>query len=87
MPDVAGWAIHPVGRKIVEVGGEVLDLDDQHLRSPYDVLYDKGQNGSSATVLLVLGRLHQLQPPGSGDHVVAMAFGPRLTLDAALRRT
>ncbi|HVM28672.1 MAG TPA: type III polyketide synthase, partial [Mycobacteriales bacterium] len=83
--EVGGWAIHPGGRKIVEVVGEVLDLEEQHLTASYDVLRDVG-NCSSATVLLVLERLQQTRdlPPGSA--VVAMAFGPGLTLYAALLR-
>jgi predicted naringenin-chalcone synthase/SAM-dependent methyltransferase len=56
--DVAGWAIHPGGRKIVEVVGEVLDLDEELLAPSYDVLRDVG-NCSSATVLMVLERLQE----------------------------
>ena len=83
--DVAGWAIHPGGRKIVEVVGEVLDLEEEHLQASYDVLRDVG-NCSSATVLLVLERLQDLRDLSAGDHVVAMAFGPGLTLYATLLR-
>jgi predicted naringenin-chalcone synthase len=54
--DVDGWAIHPGGRKIVEVVGEVLGLGEEQLAPSYDVLRDVG-NCSSATVLLVLERL------------------------------
>jgi predicted naringenin-chalcone synthase len=56
--DVAGWAVHPGGRKIVEVVGEVLGLPEEHLAPSYDVLRDVG-NCSSATVLMVLERLQQ----------------------------
>jgi predicted naringenin-chalcone synthase len=103
--DVAGWAIHPGGRKIVEVVGEVLDLDEEHLAPSYDVLRDVGNcsstsstvapsydvlrdvgNCSSATVLLVLERLQQTRDLPAGSHVVAMAFGPGLTLYATLLR-
>jgi predicted naringenin-chalcone synthase len=83
--DVAGWAIHPGGRKIVEVVGEVLDLDDDLLAPSYDVLRDVG-NCSSATVLLVLERLQQTRDLPPGSPVVAMAFGPGLTLYATLLR-
>jgi predicted naringenin-chalcone synthase len=83
--DVAGWAIHPGGRKIVEVVGEVLDLDEAHLAPSYDVLRDVG-NCSSATVLLVLERLAATVDVPVGESVVAMAFGPGLTLYAALLR-
>jgi alkylresorcinol/alkylpyrone synthase len=83
--DVGGWAVHPGGRKIVEVVGEVLGLDESHLTPSYDVLRDVG-NCSSATVLLVLERLRQVRDLPSGAPVVAMAFGPGLTLYAALLR-
>lgn len=83
--DVAGWAVHPGGRKIVEVVGEVLDLDEADLAASYDVLREVG-NCSSATVLLVLERLQQARQLATGDAVVAMAFGPGLTLYATLLR-
>ena len=83
--DIAGWAIHPGGRKIVDVVGEVLELDEEHLQASYQVLREVG-NCSSATVLLVLERLQQVRTLSSGDHVVAMAFGPGLTLYAVLLR-
>jgi predicted naringenin-chalcone synthase len=80
--DVEGWAIHPGGRKIVEVVGDVLDLSDAQLAPSYDVLRDAG-NCSSATVLLVLDRMPEV---AVGGWAVAMAFGPGLTLYAALLR-
>ena len=83
--DVDGWAIHPGGRKIVEVVGEVLDLAEEQLAPSYDVLRDVG-NCSSATVLLVLERLAEQVDLPTGGTVVAMAFGPGLTLYAALLR-
>ncbi len=83
--DVAGWAVHPGGRKIVEVVGEVLELPEEHLAPSYDVLREVG-NCSSATVLLVLERVRQARQLTTGDTVVAMAFGPGLTLYAALLR-
>jgi alkylresorcinol/alkylpyrone synthase len=83
--DVAGWAVHPGGRKIVEVVGDVLGLDDAQLAPSYDVLRDAG-NCSSATVLLVLERLAATVDVPVGGYVVAMAFGPGLTLYAALLR-
>ncbi len=81
--DVAGWAIHPGGRKIVEVVGEVLGLPEEQLAASYGVLRDVG-NCSSATVLLVLERLAQTVDVPAGGTVVVMAFGPGLTLYAAL---
>ncbi|MBA3372458.1 MAG: type III polyketide synthase, partial [Euzebyaceae bacterium] len=43
-------------------------------------------NCSSATVLLILDRVLARADLHRGDHVVAMAFGPGLTLYAALLR-
>jgi predicted naringenin-chalcone synthase len=83
--DVDGWAVHPGGRRIVEVVGEVLDLPEERLTASYDVLRDVG-NCSSATVLLVLERLAATADVPPGGTVVAMAFGPGLTLYTALLR-
>jgi predicted naringenin-chalcone synthase len=83
--DVHGWAVHPGGRRIVEVVGEVLGLSEAALAPSYDVLRDVG-NCSSATVLLVLDRLLETVEVPPGGHVVAMAFGPGLTLYAVLLR-
>jgi predicted naringenin-chalcone synthase len=83
--EVDGWAIHPGGRKIIEVVGDVLGLAEEHLQASYDVLRNVG-NSSSATVLLVLDRLLRLRDIPAAGHVVAMAFGPGLTLYTALLR-
>jgi predicted naringenin-chalcone synthase len=82
--DVEAWAVHPGGRRIVEVVGEQLGVSTAQLEASYGVLRDAG-NCSSATVLLVLQRLltGELTP---GAAVVAMAFGPGLTLYTALLR-
>ena len=79
--DVDGWAVHPGGRRILEVVAEQLGLSDSRMQPSYDVL-DQFGNCSSSTVLLVLERL-QARP---GVPAVAMAFGPGLTLYAALLR-
>jgi predicted naringenin-chalcone synthase len=79
--DVAGWAVHPGGRRIVEVVGEALGLSEEQTAPSYEVL-DGAGNCSSATVLLVLERV-RVDP---GEHAVALAFGPGLTLCATLLR-
>lgn len=83
--DVAGWAVHPGGPRILEVVGASLDLPATTLAASYGVLRDYG-NCSSATLLLVLDRVRAQRALATGDHVVAMAFGPGLTLCAALLR-
>jgi alkylresorcinol/alkylpyrone synthase len=83
--DIRGWAIHPGGPKIVEAIGRALGLDRNALAPSYEVLGDHG-NCSSSTVLLVLERLLTDRRFQSNDHIVALAFGPGLTLYAALLR-
>jgi alkylresorcinol/alkylpyrone synthase len=76
--DVITWAVHPGGRRILEVVEEQLELPTDAMAPSYAVLDGYG-NCSSATVLMVLSELPQTPGP-----VVAMAFGPGLTLYAAL---
>ncbi len=79
--DVAGWAVHPGGPRILDVVADRLGLRDNALDASHSVLRDYG-NCSSATALLLLERL----APGlaRGAHIVMLAFGPGLTLQAGL---
>ncbi|MGI8439612.1 MAG: 3-oxoacyl-[acyl-carrier-protein] synthase III C-terminal domain-containing protein, partial [Thermoleophilaceae bacterium] len=83
--DVAGWAVHPGGPRILDVIEERLELDPGALAESHATLRDYG-NCSSATVILVLQRILAERDLADGDHVVFMAFGPGLTLYAALLR-
>lgn len=83
--DVRGWAIHPGGPRILEVVAGELGLDAADIADAAEVLKSYG-NCSSATVLLVLQRLLERRSLEPGDPVVAIAFGPGLTLYAALLR-
>lgn len=76
--DVAGWAVHPGGPRIIDVVRDELGLAEEHMAASRHVLSEHG-NCSSATVLLVLQEMADVDGP-----VVAMAFGPGLTLYAAL---
>jgi predicted naringenin-chalcone synthase len=81
MSDVDGWAVHPGGPRILDVIDRELDLPPEALASSRATLAAHG-NCSSPTVLLVLDALLRgADPP---DHVVMLAFGPGLTLYAAL---
>jgi predicted naringenin-chalcone synthase len=82
---VAGWAIHPGGPQIVDVVADRLGLDEEQVSASRAVLRDHG-NCSSATTLLILERLLADGGLSRGDHVVALAFGPGLTLYTALLR-
>ena len=83
--DVKGWAVHPGGPAILDVVEEGLGLSAGGLRESRAVLAEHG-NCSSPTVLLVLDRLREGGELRHGDPVVAMAFGPGLTLYATLLR-
>ncbi len=76
--DVAGWAVHPGGPRIIDVVRDELGLTEDQVAASRRVLSEYG-NCSSATVLLVLQEMADVDGP-----VVAMAFGPGLTLYAAL---
>jgi predicted naringenin-chalcone synthase len=76
--DVAGWAVHPGGPRIIDVVRDQLGLREEQVGASRRVLAEHG-NCSSATVLLVLQELADVDGP-----IVAMAFGPGLTLYAAL---
>lgn len=83
--DVAAWAIHPGGPRIVDVVADRLGLPDDAVADSRAVLAEHG-NCSSATVLLILDRILGRDDLNPGDPVVAMAFGPGLTLYTALLR-
>ncbi len=83
--DVAGWAVHPGGPRIVEAVSKRLGLSEEQVAESQGVLRDYG-NCSSATVLLILERMLAADRLKRGDHVVAMAFGPGLTLYMTLLR-
>jgi alkylresorcinol/alkylpyrone synthase len=83
--DVDAWAVHPGGPRILDVVAERLDLPTGALDASRQVLAERG-NCSSATVLLVLDALRAAGRPDPGRHAVVLAFGPGLTLYAALLR-
>jgi len=85
LEDVRGWAVHPGGPRILDVAAEALDLEPDDLIESRDTLATHG-NCSSATVLAVLEEVRQRRALQSGDHVIALAFGPGLTLYATLLR-
>jgi alkylresorcinol/alkylpyrone synthase len=85
LDDVDGWAVHPGGPRILSTVAEQVPLPDGALDASLRVLAERG-NCSSSTVILVLDELRAGGRPRPGRHVVAMAFGPGLTLYAALLR-
>jgi alkylresorcinol/alkylpyrone synthase len=81
--DVSAWAVHPGGPRVLDTVQRELDLPPSSLAVSRQVLADHG-NCSSATVLMILDRLCAASQPPPGGTAVMMAFGPGLTLYAAL---
>lgn len=77
------WGIHPGSSKILDYVESRLALKDGDLNCSREVLYRYG-NMSSATILFVMDEIQRQKDPGSEDWGVLMAFGPGLTLQAAL---
>jgi predicted naringenin-chalcone synthase len=82
LDDIRGWAIHPGGPRILSACGEALGLDHTCLAESQQVLAAYG-NMSSPTTLFILERFRRR--PNSLP-CVALAFGPGLTIEAALIR-
>ncbi len=82
--DVAGWAVHPGGPRILDVVERELKLPAEALAPSREALRWHG-NCSSATVLVVLRALLAAGVP-SGGYLMLLAFGPGLTLYGALLR-
>jgi predicted naringenin-chalcone synthase len=85
IPDVTAWAIHPGGPRILDVCRDNLEIGEAAVAASRDTLRDYG-NCSSPTVLIALDEVCRRTPPQPGDHVVALAFGPGLTLYGTLLR-
>lgn len=78
--EVASWAIHPGGPRILDAAEEALGLGRSATADSRDVLAECG-NMSSPTVLFILDRLRSRRAPLP---CVSLAFGPGLTIEAAL---
>ena len=78
--EVKSWAVHPGGPRILEAVEAALDLTSEQTDVSREVLAEFG-NMSSPTLLFILQRLLRQQAPRP---CVALAFGPGLTVEAAL---
>ena len=74
------YAIHPGGKRILEVIEQELGLSKEDNRNAYAVLKNYG-NMSSATLMFVLEKL-MTEKPKKGEHCLSVAFGPGLTLES-----
>ncbi len=78
--DVASWAVHPGGPRILDAVEDSLGLPRSATADSWAVLAECG-NMSSPTVLFILDRLRARQAPLP---CVALAFGPGLVAEVAL---
>jgi predicted naringenin-chalcone synthase len=82
--DISLFAIHPGGKRILEVIEKQLHLSPDDNCHAYEVLRRYG-NMSSPTVLFVLQSLQKsLLASQQGTHILSFAFGPGLTLESML---
>ncbi len=81
------YAIHPGGKRILEVIEQELGISKMDNLHAYEVLKAYG-NMSSPTVLFVLKSLKEhLTEKDHGKNVLSFAFGPGLTLESMLLKT
>jgi len=81
MKSIKNIAIHPGGRRILEVCEEMLELPEEALDISYDILRQYG-NMSSVTILFILKRfLNQMK---EGENLMSFAFGPGLTVESMI---
>jgi predicted naringenin-chalcone synthase len=80
LTDVATWAVHPGGPRILNAVGSALGLPEDQNAVSREVLSEFG-NMSSATILFILDRLRR---QGAPRPCVALAFGPGLVAEGAL---
>jgi predicted naringenin-chalcone synthase len=78
--DVASWAVHPGGPRILTAVQRTLGLTRADTAASHGVLADHG-NMSSPTILFILDRM---RAEGAQLPCVALAFGPGLAVEATL---
>lgn len=76
------WAVHPGGRKILDNVRKELGLANGEMLSSYRVLNQYG-NMSSSTILFILELIMQ-QHQEPGEKVLAIGFGPGISVDTIL---
>jgi predicted naringenin-chalcone synthase len=78
--DIASWAIHPGGPRILNSVEKPLGIDEKATWASREILREHG-NMSSPTVLFILKRLREARAPRP---CVALGFGPGLAAEAGL---
>lgn len=82
--DIKHFAIHPGGKKILEVIEKELGITREQNQPAYRVLSNFG-NMSSPTVLFVINEIFKnLKDADHNSNILSFAFGPGLTLESIL---
>lgn len=82
--NITKLAIHPGGRRILEVCEETLNFPPGTLKHSYETLRQYG-NMSSVTILFVLAKM--LKEAEQDEHIMSFAFGPGLTFESMILKT
>jgi len=86
LKDIQHFAVHPGGRKILEVVENELQICREKNRASHEVLTEYG-NMSSTTILFILEKiLKRMTLKNKGENLLSLAFGPGLTLESILLR-
>jgi predicted naringenin-chalcone synthase len=80
LADIASWAVHPGGPRVLSCVQSALHLPPDALEISRQILASHG-NMSSATVLFILRQLIEAQAPAP---CLALGFGPGLCAEVAL---
>lgn len=83
--DIAYWAIHPGGKKILIETAKALQIKDSELKVSYEILSKYG-NMSSVSIVYVLHELMHCALE-NGKYIYSAAFGPGLTMETMLLRS
>lgn len=82
--DIDCFAIHPGGKEILSAVESALAIPAEKNQEAHEILNDYG-NMSSATILFVLKKyLDKISTLQHQNKILAMAFGPGLTIESAL---
>lgn len=85
--DIDFFAIHPGGKRILDVIEEKLQITKEQNSKAREILRTHG-NMSSPTVLFVIKSiLDELTDKDDQKHLLSFAFGPGLTLESAVLKT
>ena len=84
LSDIDFFAIHPGGKRILDVIEEKLNISKEQNKYARQTLREFG-NMSSPTVLFVIKSImDQVSSSDDGKHLLSFAFGPGLTLESAV---